>query len=162
MNSPSSAEQRSVDRKHPRRKHNPRISGEKHFNNDDAEVPFATAGFGRHRRRLISGALYRYLGRPVWSRRIAALKPAACGWSLRRAYPPYRSCGRVAEGGGLLNRYRVVKPYRGFESLRLRHPRHSCEAAAGRRQSFISYTYRDTRSYRAMRYDSDNAIRHGN
>jgi hypothetical protein len=22
----------------------------------------------------------------------------------------------------LLNRYRVVKPYRGFESLRLRHP----------------------------------------
>jgi hypothetical protein len=27
----------------------------------------------------------------------------------------------VAEGGGLLNRYRVVKPYRGFESLRLRH-----------------------------------------
>jgi hypothetical protein len=32
-----------------------------------------------------------------------------------------RSCGRVAEGGGLLNRYRVVKPYRGFESLRLRH-----------------------------------------
>jgi hypothetical protein len=32
----------------------------------------------------------------------------------------YRRCGRVAEGGGLLNRYRVVKPYRGFESLRLR------------------------------------------
>jgi hypothetical protein len=31
-----------------------------------------------------------------------------------------RRCGRVAEGGGLLNRYRVVKPYRGFESLRLR------------------------------------------
>jgi hypothetical protein len=30
----------------------------------------------------------------------------------------------VAEGGGLLNRYRVVKPYRGFESLRLRHPHH--------------------------------------
>jgi hypothetical protein len=29
--------------------------------------------------------------------------------------------GRGAEGGGLLNRYRVVKPYRGFESLRLRH-----------------------------------------
>ena len=45
---------------------------------------------------------------------------AACGWPPRRAYPPYRSCGRVAEGGGLLNRYRVVKPYRGFESLRLR------------------------------------------
>src|ERR1700737_1218260 len=33
---------------------------------------------------------------------------------------PCRRCGRVAEGGGLLNRYRVVKPYRGFESLRLR------------------------------------------
>src|SRR3954470_21064917 len=44
----------------------------------------------------------------------------ACGWSPRRAYPAFRSCGRVAEGGGLLNRYRVVKPYRGFESLRLR------------------------------------------
>ena len=28
----------------------------------------------------------------------------------------------MAEGGGLLNRYRVVKPYRGFESLRLRQP----------------------------------------
>ena len=28
----------------------------------------------------------------------------------------------MAEGGGLLNRYRVVKPYRGFESLCLRHP----------------------------------------
>ena len=27
----------------------------------------------------------------------------------------------MAEGGGLLNRYRVVKPYRGFESLCLRH-----------------------------------------
>ena len=36
--------------------------------------------------------------------------------------PSIRRCGRVAEGGGLLNRYRVVKPYRGFESLRLRHP----------------------------------------
>ena len=45
---------------------------------------------------------------------------AACGWPPRRAYRPLRSCGRVAEGGGLLNRYRVVKPYRGFESLRLR------------------------------------------
>lgn len=44
----------------------------------------------------------------------------ACGAPPRRAYPPSWSCGRVAEGGGLLNRYRVVKPYRGFESLRLR------------------------------------------
>ena len=32
----------------------------------------------------------------------------------------------MAEGGGLLNRYRVVKPYRGFESLRLRHPCDFC------------------------------------
>jgi hypothetical protein len=32
--------------------------------------------------------------------------------------------GREAEGGGLLNRYRVVKLYRGFESLRLRHSHH--------------------------------------
>jgi hypothetical protein len=32
----------------------------------------------------------------------------------------FRRRGRAAEGGGLLNRYRVVKPYRGFESLRLR------------------------------------------
>jgi hypothetical protein len=45
---------------------------------------------------------------------------AACGSPPCRAYRPYRRCGRVAEGGGLLNRYRVVKPYRGFESLRLR------------------------------------------
>src|SRR5258706_2400490 len=31
-----------------------------------------------------------------------------------------RRRGRVAEGGGLLNRYTVLKPYPGFESLRLR------------------------------------------
>lgn len=29
----------------------------------------------------------------------------------------------MAEGGGLLNRYTALKPYRGFESLRLRQPR---------------------------------------
>src|SRR5580704_490900 len=46
---------------------------------------------------------------------------AACGFGPPRAYPPEWRRGRVAEGGGLLNRYRVVKPYRGFESLRLRH-----------------------------------------
>jgi hypothetical protein len=28
----------------------------------------------------------------------------------------------VAEGGGLLNRYTALKPYRGFESHPLRHP----------------------------------------
>ncbi len=33
---------------------------------------------------------------------------------------PKRSCGRVAEGDGLLNRCRTLKSYRGFESLRLR------------------------------------------
>jgi hypothetical protein len=42
-----------------------------------------------------------------------------------------RRCGREAEGGGLLNRYRVVKPYRGFESLRLRQ---SCEMPMGSRE----------------------------
>src|SRR5690349_14717468 len=47
---------------------------------------------------------------------------AACGPRLPRAYPRYWRCGRVAEGGGLLNRYRLVKAYRGFESLRLRQP----------------------------------------
>ena len=56
----------------------------------------------------------------------AGLKSAACGSPPCRAYRPYRRCGRVAEGGGLLNRYRVVKPYRGFESLRLRHPTLEC------------------------------------
>src|SRR6185369_12715666 len=50
----------------------------------------------------------------------AQSESAACGWPPRQAYPRSWSCGRVAEGGGLLNRYRVVKPYRGFESLRLR------------------------------------------
>src|SRR6266478_5113544 len=53
-------------------------------------------------------------------REFGELESAACGSPPRRAYRPFRSCGRVAEGGGLLNRYRVVKPYRGFESLRLR------------------------------------------
>ncbi len=44
----------------------------------------------------------------------------ACGSRPPRAYRPDRRRGRVAEGGGLLNRYRLVKAYRGFESLRLR------------------------------------------
>ncbi len=45
----------------------------------------------------------------------------ACKQRKRRAYVrALRRRGREAEGGGLLNRYRVVKPYRGFESLRLR------------------------------------------
>jgi hypothetical protein len=62
------------------------------------------------------------LRRPCHQMAAARPESAACGWPPRRAYRPLRSCGRVAEGGGLLNRYRVVKPYRGFESLRLRHP----------------------------------------
>jgi hypothetical protein len=66
----------------------------------------------RSLRRLVEGS--------IPSLEFGDRKSAACGWRPRRAYRPYRRCGRVAEGGGLLNRYRVVKPYRGFESLRLR------------------------------------------
>jgi hypothetical protein len=51
---------------------------------------------------------------------IESTQSGACGSPPPRAYRALRRCGRVAEGGGLLNRYRVVKPYRGFESLRLR------------------------------------------
>src|ERR1700761_5821269 len=47
-------------------------------------------------------------------------RSAACGSASPRAYRPHWRRGRVAEGGGLLNRYRLVKAYRGFESLRLR------------------------------------------
>ncbi len=39
---------------------------------------------------------------------------------------PCRRVGRVAEGGGLLNRYRTLKFYRGFESPTLRHQHLSC------------------------------------
>ena len=51
-------------------------------------------------------------------------------------------CGREAEGGGLLNRYRVVKPYRGFESLRLRHPS-PCRASGGSYVYFLELSNRD-------------------
>src|SRR5262249_31369673 len=47
---------------------------------------------------------------------------------------PMRRRGRAAEGGGLLNRYRVVKLYRGFESLRLRHVRHNMNRAQSLRE----------------------------
>ena len=40
----------------------------------------------------------------------------------------------MAEGGGLLNRYRVVKPYRGFESLRLRQ---RCDFASSNKLSSL-------------------------
>src|SRR5579863_3874303 len=59
-----------------------------------------------------------------------AAKSAACGSAQCRAYPPCWSCGRVAEGGGLLNRYRLVKAYRGFESLRLRQTKLQCDECA--------------------------------
>ena len=39
-----------------------------------------------------------------------------------------RRGGRVAEGGGLLNRYRALKPYRGFESHPLRQLKGPCRA----------------------------------
>jgi hypothetical protein len=66
-------------------------------------------------RELVSGAEQadRLSKIAIWNLLLAAR--AALG-HIR----PQWSCGRVAEGGGLLNRYRVVKPYRGFESLRLR------------------------------------------
>ena len=54
-------------------------------------------------------------------RRRGLAKPRLVGHMSRIGpCPSARRCGREAEGGGLLNRYRVVKPYRGFESLRLR------------------------------------------
>ena len=40
--------------------------------------------------------------------------------SLKRSRGDSRRVGREAEGGGLLNRYRALKLYRGFESLTLR------------------------------------------
>jgi hypothetical protein len=46
----------------------------------------------------------------------------------------------VAEGGGLLNRYRLVKAYRGFESLRLRHPPASSSIASAILSQFDSET----------------------
>jgi hypothetical protein len=52
--------------------------------------------------------------------------PSPCNGRRCRAYLSARFSrgrrGREAEGGGLLNRYRVVKLYPGFESLRLRQP----------------------------------------
>lgn len=58
------------------------------------------------------------------------LRNPACEPRPRRAYRAHRRRGRVAEGGGLLNRYRVVKPYRGFESLRLRQFCEACRVSA--------------------------------
>ena len=62
------------------------------------------------------------------------LRNPACEPRPCRAYRAHRRRGRVAEGGGLLNRYRVVKPYRGFESLRLRQFCDACRVAPPPRQ----------------------------
>jgi hypothetical protein len=66
----------------------------------------------------------------------------------------------VAEGGGLLNRYRVVKPYRGFESLRLRHLRPNPEQIA----LFLNLTHTGADRQRslaatALLSDADQQIR---
>ena len=78
----------------------------------------------RQRGQMRDGHCPFWCGMHVWRRRLriasSQTESAACGWLPRQAYPRSRSCGRVAEGGGLLNRYRLVKAYRGFESLRLR------------------------------------------
>jgi hypothetical protein len=47
---------------------------------------------------------------------VTALIPTVVNWNSAR-----RRGGRVAEGGGLLNRYTGQNLYRGFESLPLRH-----------------------------------------
>jgi hypothetical protein len=43
-----------------------------------------------------------------------------CGWGGKLIKTRSRRDGRVAEGGGLLNRYTGQNLYRGFESLSLR------------------------------------------
>src|SRR5580704_4392945 len=75
----------------------------------DAFAPLAL----RHQpwpRRLSRGLVNLDLMRLQWGEASGICRNAHCA----------RRCGREAEGGGLLNRYRVVKLYRGFESLRLR------------------------------------------
>ena len=73
-------------------------------------------------------ALRSHWGLDAQAHRASPLIARPCNASHRRAYVRRARgerwrCGREAEGGGLLNRYRVVKPYRGFESLRLRQLR---------------------------------------
>jgi hypothetical protein len=51
---------------------------------------------------------------------MSSFPPAECSISYNELNS--RRDGRVAEGGGLLNRCRVVKLYRGFESPSLRQP----------------------------------------
>jgi hypothetical protein len=52
--------------------------------------------------------------------------------TIMRRFPHAWRRGREAEGGGLLNRYRVITPYRGFESLRLRQCRQIAISRMGR------------------------------
>ena len=60
----------------------------------------------------------RRTGQPGRARRLQWPKPSGICPLTRQGAT--RSCGREAEGGGLLNRYRFVKPYRGFEIPRSR------------------------------------------
>src|SRR5258708_4407652 len=71
---------------------------------EDARATLRDDGSSLPRRRLTGGDP---AGR-------TALAYAVTTHSRRRG-------GRVAEGGGLLNRCRALKPYRGFESHPLRH-----------------------------------------
>src|SRR5260370_24378105 len=59
---------------------------------------------------------------PLDGSELGSVESVACGSPPRRAYRAQRSCGRVAEGGGFLNRYRGLNPFRGLEYLRLRPP----------------------------------------
>src|SRR5262249_24150694 len=68
----------------------------------------------RYRQKKRGGAAARIFGSSL------AGKKAASGWAARRARWPAGERRRGRARGGLVNRYRVVKPYRGFESLRLR------------------------------------------
>ncbi len=79
-----------------------------------------STGMGRKNRRCDN---WRRRGQDlVWSGGARTISPGALAIAQGLGHMSrYGRCGREAEGGGLLNRYRVVKPYRGFESLRLRH-----------------------------------------
>ena len=66
---------------------------------------------------------------PVDPRRLPCAQAGAVSIRPELPYPRLlaihhasaRRDGRAAEGGGLLNRYTVKQPYRGFESPSLRH-----------------------------------------
>src|SRR5579862_5651767 len=86
----------------------------------------ATSGKPQRGRRSAKKAARRLpIAAGPWLRQrldeFAAAAPYAIARGLGLSRDTRWRRGREAEGGGLLNRYRVVKPYRGFESLRLRH-----------------------------------------